>query len=315
MGTHLKGRNAVVTGAGRGIGREIALALAAEGAKVVVNDPGVTRGGTGGDIAPADEVVAEIKKRGGTAIASYNSVTDFAAAEKIIKSCVSNFGRIDILVNCAGVLRERMVFNMPEEDWDTVLTVHLKGTFNMCRHAAPLMREQKFGRIISLTSDAWRGTVGQSNYGAAKGGMVSFTRSIARELGRSGITCNCIAPMAATRMTMTDEVLAGMKKRYETGLISKERYEEFLDMPGPEFVPPTVVYLATDAAANINGQVLGCGGGRVALYSEPVEIRGLYRDHKKEGPWTVDELINLVPKTLLVGYVNPAPPAPEEKAK
>ena len=313
MGTRLQGRNAVVTGAGRGIGREVALALAAEGARVVVNDPGVSRAGTGSDMAPADEVVAEIEKRGGTAIANYESVTDFAAAERIIKSCVDNFGRIDILVNCAGVLRERMVFNMPEEDWDIVLITHLKGTFNMCRHACVSMREQRHGRIINVTSDAWRGTIGQSNYGAAKGGIVSFTRGIARELGRYGITCNCIAPMAATRMTMTEEVKAGWKKRVEAGIWTKEHYEEVMDMPGPEFVPPAAVYLATDAAADINGQVIGCGGGRVALYSEPVEIRGIYKDYKKEGPWTVDELINLVPKTLLVGYINPAPP--EEKVK
>lgn len=308
MGSKLQGRNAVVTGSGRGIGKEIALALAAEGAKVVVNDPGVARSGEGSDAAPADEVVAEIKKRGGTAIANYDSVSDFAAAERIIKSCVDNFGRIDILVNGAGVLRERMVFNMTEDDWKTVLTVHLNGAFNCSRHASVLMREQKFGRIISLTSDAWRGTVGQCNYGAAKGGMVSLARALARELGRYGVTANCIAPVAATRMTMDEGVKAGLKKRLDTGIITKARYDELMDIPGPEFIPPIVVYLATDEAANINGQVFGCGGGRVALFSEPVEIRGIYKDYKKDGPWTLDELTNLIPKTLLVGYVNPAPP-------
>lgn len=312
MGTRLKGRSAVVTGAGRGIGRDVALALAAEGAKVVVVDPGVSRGGEGSDVAPADEVVAEIKKRRGSAIASHESVTDFAAAEKIIKSCVDNFGRIDILVNCAGVLRERMVFNMSEEEWDTVLTVHLKGTFNMCRHASVFMKGQKYGRIINTTSDAWRGTVGQSNYAAAKGGIVSFTRAIAREMGRYGVTCNCIAPNAATRMTLTEEVKAGWWKRVEQGIWTKEKYEESVNMPGPEFVAPVVAYLATDEAASINSQVFGCGGGRMALYCEPIESRGLYKNYKKEGPWTIDELIDLVPKTLLVGYINPAPPAPPE---
>ena len=314
MGTKLKGKNAVVTGAGRGIGKEIALLLAVEGANVVVNDPGVSRAGEGSDAAPADEVVAEIKKGGGTAIANHESVADFAAAERIVKSCVDNFGRIDILVCCAGVLRERMIFNLPEEDWDTVLLVHLKGTFNMCRHASGLMREQRYGRIINTTSDAWRGTIGQSCYSAAKGGIVSFTRSLARELGKYGITSNCIVPMAQTRMTMDEGVKAGFWKRVETGVWTKEHYDEVMAMPGPEFVAPAAVYLALDDAADINGQCIGCGGGRVALYSEPVEIRGLYKDHRKEGVWTLDDLIKLVPTTLLAGYVNPAPPS-EEKAK
>lgn len=307
MGTRFEGKNAVVTGAGRGIGMTIALALASEGAKVVVNDPGVSRAGTGSDMAPADEVVAEIKKGGGTAIANYDSVTDFTAAERIVKSCVDSFGRIDILVNCAGILRDRMVFNISEEEWDMVLNIHLKGTFNMCRHASRLMREQKSGRIINTTSDAWRGSMGQCNYCAAKGGIVSFTRAIARDLGRYGVTCNCIAPLAATRMTMDEELKAVAKKAAEAGAMTEDQYKEFLDMPGPEFVAPAVVYLATEEAANINGQVIGCGGGRVALFSDPVEIKGIYRDYKKEGPWTVDELIRLVPGTLLVGYVNPAP--------
>jgi NAD(P)-dependent dehydrogenase (short-subunit alcohol dehydrogenase family) len=306
VGTRLEGKNVVVTGAGRGIGRAIALALASEGAKVVVNDPGVSRAGAGSDVAPADEVVAEIKRGGGTAIANYDSVADFTAAERIVKSCVDRFGRIDILVNCAGILRDRMVFNISEEEWDMVLNIHLKGTFNMCRHASRLMREQRGGRIINTTSDAWRGSTGQSNYCAAKGGIVSFTRAIARDLGRYGVTCNCIAPLAATRMTMDEELKAMAKKSVEAGAITEDKYKEFLDMPGPEFVAPAVVYLATEEAANINGQVIGCGGGRVALYSEPVEIKGIYRDYKKEGPWTVDELIRLVPGTLLAGYVNPA---------
>ncbi len=308
MGTKLKGRNAVVTGAGRGIGQAVSLALAAEGASVVVVDPGVGRGGEGSDLTPADETVAEIKKAGGNAIASHESVTDFAAAEGIIKSCVDNFGRIDIMVNCAGVLRERMVFNMTEDEWDTVINVHLKGTFNMCRHASSMMKGQKYGRIINTTSDAWRGTVGQCNYSAAKGGIVSLTRSLARELGKYGITSNCIAPNAATRMTLTEEVKAGWWKRVEQGIWTKEKYEESINMPGPEFVAPVVAYLATEDAANINGQVFGCGGGRMALFSEPLEVRGLYKNYAEEGAWTLDELISLVPGTLLVGYINPAPP-------
>ena len=309
MGARLKGRNAVVTGAGRGIGREIALALAAEGARVLVNDPGVSRDGSGRDVSPADEVVAEIKKGGGAAIANYESVTDFAAAERIIKSCIDNFSRIDIVVNPAGVLRDRMIFNMSEDEWDMVISVHLKGTFNMCRHACVPMRAQRYGRIINVASTAWLGSTGQANYAAAKGGIVSFTRTLALDLGRYGITCNSICPTASTRMTMNDEVKAGFKMKMETGAITKERYEELMDMPGPEFVPPAVVYLASDEAANINGQVIRATGGQVGIYSEPVMAKSIHKDYKKLGPWTVDELIDIVPKTLLVGYVNPMPPA------
>ncbi len=312
MGDGLKGRNAVVTGAGRGIGREIALALGREGANVLVNDLGASITGTEAAATPADEVVAEIKKMGVSAAANYESVTDFDAAERIIKACVDNFGRIDILVNVAGILRDRMLFNMSEEEWDAVIAVHLKGTFNTTRHASRLMREQKWGRIINTTSDAWRGTVGHANYGAAKGGIVSFSYAVAREMGRYGVTCNVICPIAATRMTLSDEVKEGFKKRLDAGLVTKERYDEIMSIPPPEFVPPVAVYLASDHAVDINGAVLGCGGGRVALYSEPVEIRGIYKDHQKDGPWTMDELKDLVPKTLLTGYVNPAPAAAEE---
>lgn len=308
----LAGKSGVVTGAGRGIGREVALAAAREGANVVVVDPGVARDGSGSSMGPADEVVDEIRKNGGVAVASYNSVADFKAAEEIIKSCVSNFGRIDFLVNCAGVLRERMIWNMSEEEWDVVISVHLKGTFNCCRHAAVFMREQRYGRIVNVTSDAWRGTVGQCNYGAAKGGIVSLTRAIARELGRYGVTCNAIAPVAATRMTMTEEVKAGLRKRLEAGLITKEQYESFTTMGGPEYIPPMVLYLVSDAAANINGQVFHIERGRAGIYSEPVEVKSIYK-MEAGGMWTVEELEKYVPQTLLTGYVNPAPPLPEEK--
>gem|GEM_PF-83888 len=314
MGERLKGKGAVVTGAGRGIGREIALALAEEGAGVVVVDPGAARDGSGTDLALADQVVSEIKNGGGRAVASFHSVTDFKAAEDIIKSCVDSFGSVDIVVNCAGILRERMIWNMTEDDWDSVIAVHLKGTFNVCRHACVKMREQRSGRIINLTSDAWRGTVGQSNYGSAKGGIVSLTRAIAREMGRYGVTANCVAPIAATRMTMTEEVKAGMKKRLESGLITREFYDSFMAMPGPEYVPPMVVYLASEAAANINGRVFHIEKGRAAIYSEPVETLAIYKIND-DGMFTVEELAEFVPKTLLTGYVNPAPAEPPKEKK
>jgi NAD(P)-dependent dehydrogenase (short-subunit alcohol dehydrogenase family) len=193
---------------------------------------------------------------------------------------------------------------MTEDEWDSVLAVQLKGTFNTCRHASVVMRQQKSGRIINVTSDAWRGTVGHVNYGAAKGGIVSLTRSIAREMGRYGITANCFAPVAATRMTLNDEVVAGMWKRVETGVMSKEEVEQMLAMPGPECIAPIVVYLATDQAAEVNGQVFHTEGQRISIFSEPVETRAIYR---KEGLFTTPELVELIPRTLLQGYVNPAP--------
>jgi NAD(P)-dependent dehydrogenase (short-subunit alcohol dehydrogenase family) len=202
-----------------------------------------------------------------------------------------------------------MIWNMAEEDWDAVIAVHLKGTFNICRHACVKMREQRYGRIINLTSDAWRGTVGQSNYGSAKGGIVSFTRALAREMGRYGVTANCIAPIAATRMTMTEEVKAGMKKRLDSGLITKEFYDSFMSMSGPEYVPPIAVYLASGAAADINGQVFHIERGRVSIYSAPVETLAIYKT-TEDGMFRVEELEEFVPKTLLTGYINPAPAEP-----
>ncbi|OIP29018.1 MAG: 3-hydroxyacyl-CoA dehydrogenase [Deltaproteobacteria bacterium CG12_big_fil_rev_8_21_14_0_65_43_10] len=306
MNEKLKGRAALVTGAGRGIGREAALYLAGQGASILVADAGVARDGSGSDLAPAEQVVVEIKEKGGQAAANFNSVTDFKAAEDMINACVDNFGKLDIVVNCAGVLRERMIWNMSEDDWDTVISVHLKGTFNVCRHACVKMKEQRSGRIINFTSDAWRGSVGQTNYASAKGGIVSLTRATAREMGRYGVTVNCIAPIAATRMTMTEEVKAGIKKRLEAGLMSKEQYDGFMNMPGPQFVPPMVAYLASDAAANINGQIFHVEKGRVSIYSEPIEVRTIFKT-VENGMFSIEELEDAVPKTLLTGYINPAP--------
>lgn len=307
MSDHLRGKNAVVTGAAGGIGREICLALAREGANIVANDIGAGRNGIGTEAAPVNRVVDEIKEIGVDAIANYHSVVDFDAAQGVIQSCVDNFGRIDILVNSHGNLRDRMSWNMTEDEWDSVIMVHLKGTFNTCRHACVVMREQRSGRIINVTSDAWRGTMGHVNYGAAKGGVVSLTRSIAREMGRYGITANCFAPIAATRMTLNDEVIEGMWKRVKAGAMTKEQADQILNMPGPEHIPPIIVYLATEHSANINGQVFHAEAGRVGIYTEPVENKAIC---KTDGIFTTEELISAVPKTLLEGYINPAPPQP-----
>jgi len=300
MGDRLKNRVAIVTGSGQGIGKAIAVALAKEGAKVVTNNrrPGTS----GGD---AETTAKEIKALGGEAMPFFGSISDFNEAQKLIQTALDNFSRVDILVNNAGADAPKMVWNMSEEDWDRCVDSFLKGSFNCIRHASGVMREQKWGRIINTTSTAWLGTVGHCNYGAAKAGLVGLTRAVAREMGRYGVTCNAYAPTAATRFTLSEDIVAGFKKRYEAGLMTKERYEELTNPPGPETAAPFVVYLCTDEAANINGQVFDVTGGNIAIYSEPVKKKSI---DKPEGLWTVEELIELVPKVLLEGYVNPAPP-------
>lgn len=304
MGDRLKGRVAAVTGSGQGIGKAVAVALAQEGAKVVTNNrkPGTS----GGD---AETAAKEIRDLGGQAVPFFGSVSDFDVAQKLIQTAVDNFGRIDIVVNNAGADAPKMVWNMAEEDWDRCVDSFLKGSFNCIRHAAGLMRAQKWGRIINTTSTAWLGTVGHCNYGAAKAGLVGLTRAVAREMGRYGVTCNAYAPTAGTRFTLSEEIVAGFKKRFEAGLMTKERYEELTNPPGPETVAPFVVYLCTDEAANINGQVFDVTGGNIAIYSEPVKKKSII---KEEGFWTLEELIDMVPKVLLEGYQNPAPPQPDK---
>lgn len=306
MSAMLDGKVAVVTGAGRGIGRGIALALAAAGAKVVVNDYGVDIHGNVPTDAPANEVVGEIKKAGGQAISNGDSVAEWTAAERIIQSAVKEFGRIDILVTCAGILRDRMVFNMSEDDFDSVLAVHLKGTFNCVRHACVLMRQQKYGRIITFTSGSGLfGNPGQANYGSAKAGISGLTKVAARDLGKYGITVNSIAPVAATRMTLTDEFLKAREIRKKQGIIREERALAQLEDLKPEDVAPVVVYLASDYAANVNGQFFLCAGGSVSLLSQPRAVKTIF---KPDGAWTLDELDEIVPLTLTEGLVNPAPP-------
>jgi len=309
MGERLKGKVAVVTGAGRGLGRCHALALASEGAKVVVNDLGGAADGSGADRGPADEVVAEIKKMGGQALANYDTVVAMQGAERIIKTAIDSFGRLDILVNNAGILRDRMVFNMTEEEWDIVIAVHLKGHFACTKFACTVMRQQRSGRIINTSSVAGLGNMGQANYSAAKEGIVGFTRTVARDMGRYGVTCNAIRPTAATRLTLTPELKAAWEKRTAAGLPGAGARAEpaaalLMQMPPPEAVSPFVVFLCTDEAANINGRTFDVADGRISLYSEPENFRSI----SKEGIWTVDELCDLIPNTLAAGLVNPATP-------
>jgi NAD(P)-dependent dehydrogenase (short-subunit alcohol dehydrogenase family) len=256
----LDGKVAIVTGAGRGLGRCHALALAREGAKVVVNDTGFEVDGTGGGHEAADVVVREIADAGGTAVANYEDVADFSAAKRIIDSALDSFGKLDILVNNAGIIRDRITFNMSEDDFDTVAAVHLKGTFNCGRWACAYFREQskagtlERGRIISTSSHSGLlGNVGQANYGAAKAGIASMTTIWSMEMERYNVTCNAIAPMARTRMTEA-----------HTGPPPTD--ESQLDEYAPENVSPLVVYLASDGAQHINGRVYSIRGGTLEAF-------------------------------------------------
>ncbi len=260
----LAGKVAVVTGAGRGIGREHALLMAKLGAKVVVNDLGAHFDGTGAPTAtPAQDVVAEIKKNGGDAIANGDNVADFKAAKNIVDTAIKTFGKLNIVVNNAGILRDRMIFNMDEESWDAVVAVHLKGTFNMCRHATEYWREEHKkgnalnGRIINTASDAGLlGNVGQTNYGACKAAVAVMAVIIGQEMKKYGVTANAIAPVARTRLTVDATPSTA-------GLMGGEVKEGEFDMWGPQNISPLVAWLASDDAAGCNGQVFRVGGRSV----------------------------------------------------
>jgi NAD(P)-dependent dehydrogenase (short-subunit alcohol dehydrogenase family) len=305
MGGLLDDRVAVVTGAGRGIGRGVALGLAAAGAKVVVNDYGVALDGSAPSTGPAFEVVAEIKAAGGDAVANTDSVADFEGARRIVDAAIERFGRIDVLVTCAGIVRDRMIFNMSEEEWDAVLAVHLKGTFNCVRHACTHMREQRYGRIVTFSSGAALfGNPGQANYGAAKGGISGLTKVAARDLGRYGVTVNAICPVAGTRMTVTDAYLKSREIRKQQGIVREDRGTENIEQLDPNDVAPMVTYLASEPAGNVNGQFFLCYGSAVALLSQPRPVKTLF---KSTGVWTLDELDRLAPASVLEGLKNPAP--------
>ena len=295
MEKRLAGKVAIVTGAGRGIGRGEALALASQGARVVVNDLGGATDGSGASTSPAEEVVAEIKKLGVEAVANYDSVATMKGGENIVKTAIDKFGKLDILVNNAGILRDRMLFNMGAEDWDLVLKVHLYGHFYTIRAVSSLFRQQRHGRIINTSSVAGLNatTYGQANYGAAKEGIVGLTRKVARDMGRYGVTCNCIRPNAGTRLTLSDE----MKKARPEAMAKFEQMK-------PEDIAPLVVWLASDSAANVNGRTFYVERGRIGLYSEPV----LEKQLVKVGGWTIDELFMFMPVAMTKDLVNPDPP-------
>jgi NAD(P)-dependent dehydrogenase (short-subunit alcohol dehydrogenase family) len=281
----LEAKVAIVTGAGRGIGRGEALLLAEHGAKVLVNDLGGEWDGSGADQRPAQLVVDEIAAAGGEAAANYDDVADFTGAERMVRQAIDRWGTLDVLVNNAGILRDRMIFNMSEADWDSVIRVHLKGHFAPTRHACAYWRERSKetggpvgGRIICTSSTSGLlGNAGQSNYGAAKAGIAAFSQIVSMEMSRYGVTANAIAPAARTRLT---EATFGEIKS-----------EGSFDSWAPENIAPIVVYLATDQAAGITGQVFYTGGGTLQLYAGWGPMRQLQKDER----WTVEELVERVP--------------------
>src|SRR5512145_2545901 len=286
----LDGKTALVTGAGRGIGKGIAIALAAAGAKVVVNDLGATLDGAGGERGPADVVVDEIRQAGGTAEANYGSVADFGQGTAMVEQVAKAWGRIDILVHVAGILRDRMIFNMGEAEWDAVIAVHLKGAFNTIRAASIRMREQKFGRIISMSSVSALGAPGQPNYAAAKAGIIGLTWSTANAMAKYGVTVNAIMPSGATRMI--DSTPRGRQVFEQTGKWPSEQAAG--TDRDPDNVAPIVVYLASDAAANVNGQVFHARGYGYTLLAQPHAVRHIKHTRR----WDPDELVKLFPETL-----------------
>jgi len=276
----LEGKVAVVTGSGRGIGREFARCLAREGAKVVVNDVGVSLDGRGTEEDPAAQVCKEIEALGGQAVPNYDSVSDFAGAERIIGTAVESFGTIDILVNNAGIVRDRTLVKMSEDDFDAVIAVHLKGSFNCTRHAAPIMKEAGYGRIINITSSAGlRGNFGQTNYGAAKAGLMGMTFVWALELGRYGITVNALAPSGATRMTAS---------------LFERSGEEPPAEQNPALNAPIVAFLASPRAAHVNGQIFGRTEFSYTLFQHPKQIAWMWR----EDGWNADQVAHSFNETL-----------------
>ncbi|MFC2000470.1 SDR family NAD(P)-dependent oxidoreductase, partial [Chloroflexota bacterium] len=279
----------------------------------VVCDLGGAADGTGADKSPAEAVVAECHELGVRAVPHYGDVADFKVAEDMVKTCVDNFGRIDVLCNIAGIFNINMIFDMSEEEWDRVIAVHLKGTWNLTRHATPLMKEQSYGRIVNCASVEYTGlvpNVGHANYVAAKGAIVSLTYAIAREMGRYGVTCNAITPAGRTRLSRDWGT-----KIVGKGLVSQALYDmwtksETTRSPDISYNAPLVVYLASDAAANINGCIFSTMGAALGIWSRPEIVREVPRDWENLGKWRFEEIEKVVPEKLLVGYVNPAPPEP-----
>ena len=301
----LEDKVAIVTGSGRGVGRGVAMLMAQEGAHVVIVDPGVNVDGSGFDQSVAQVVADEINQAGGSAVACTESVATMEGGEAIVQAAIDNFGKLDIVVTCAGILRDRMVFNMTEQEWDDVIAVHLKGTFTVVKHAAILFRQQRSGRIITFTSESGLiGNSGQANYGAAKSGIAGFTKVVAKDMGRYGATANAIAPRASTRMiSAIPDSAAEIRARGGVAPISGEDQIRDLD---PDAIAPFVCFLASDYAARVNGQTFLVYGNQVSLMSQPRPKKSIFTP---SGHWSMDELAPLARDVLTANVDNPAPAA------
>lgn len=310
MTGRLKDKVVIVTGSGKGIGKSIAVALAKEGAKVVINARSKS---TKPGLMVADEVAQEINDMGGVAVANYDSVADKSGAENIIKTAVDNFGRIDVLVNNAGIIRDRMIWNMTDEEWDEVIKTHLYGHFYCIRAAVNVMREsikqgkQKNGKIINSSSYAGiKGNPGQPNYSAAKGGILGLTYSCALALWKSGITCNAIVPRAMTSMTDSipdDQIrkLAAMRGIAGADTLPLDELKKKFIGGSPDAIGPLVCWLSSDDANEINGQVFLIMEGRLGVFKPMEESRQVFKD----GIITTDEIWKIMP-TITAGLINPA---------
>jgi NAD(P)-dependent dehydrogenase (short-subunit alcohol dehydrogenase family) len=273
----LAGKVVAVTGAGRGIGRAVALAAAAEGAKVVVNDYGVSTDGTSPTSEIADAVVKEIEAAGGEAVAVADDISTMSGGQRVVDVALASYGRLDGVVCVAGILRERMLFNMAEEEWDPVVATHLKGTFTVFRAASAVMRKQRTGTLIGFTSGNHQGSVSQANYSAAKGGIISLVRSAALGLHKYGVTANAVAPVARTRMSANVPM-------------------ELAEIGEPEDVAALVVYLLADAAKEqgITGQVYTIAGPKIAVWAQPRELRAAFAS----GGWTPERIAEFLPGSV-----------------
>jgi NAD(P)-dependent dehydrogenase (short-subunit alcohol dehydrogenase family) len=290
MTNRLKDKSAVVTGGGDGIGREVALALAQEGARIVVNDIGRTADGK----KAADRVVEEIANMGGKAVANYDSVAVMSGGENIIKTAINNFGRVDILVNCAGNFKACRTVDVTEADWDSILTVHLKGHFSCSKPAIVEMIKQKSGRIINISSRAAAFGAASLPYSVAKAGILGFTSMLSTELKEYGITVNAILPSAATKL------FPGSKPG-TTRMAVGDNMPTPIAME-PEYVAPIIVYLATDEAKNITGRYIYASGGDLCFYARSLQLPGdAHILIRKNGKWTIEELSEVIPPITRLG--------------
>ncbi|MBI50944.1 MAG: 3-hydroxyacyl-CoA dehydrogenase [Chloroflexi bacterium] len=302
MANYLDGKVAIVTGAGRGIGAGVAKQLASEGAKVIVNDLGASLDGDGTSNTPAEQIVEEIRSDGGEALPNFTDISTMEGGESIVQSALDNYGQLDIVVTVAGILRDRMIFNMTEQEWDDVIRVHLKGTFTICKYASILYRQQRSGRIITFASESGLiGNTGQGNYAAAKSGIAGFTKVAAKDLGRYGVTANSICPRANTRMTQS---VPDSSRQLRADRPEDREAAPPIDQMEPDDIAPFVAYLASDQAADVNGQTFLVYGGVITKLSLPRRIRTIF----KQGRWDVEELRTLAPQHLTQNLVNPSPP-------